>query len=53
MTHPLIVELLAALPEPGEELPVDERETWLKTLDMNLSLIYGHRDRPGEPVKDA
>jgi hypothetical protein len=41
MRHPLIQGLLAALPDPGSPFPAEDRETWLKTLDMNLSVIYG------------
>lgn len=40
MKHPLIQGLLAALPDPGQTFPDDERELWLRTLDMNLSFIY-------------
>jgi hypothetical protein len=49
MKHPLIQGLLAVLPEPGEEFPAEERELWLKTLDMNLSFIYGRATKKPEP----
>lgn len=49
MKHPLIQGLLAALPEPGEDFPAEERDLWLKTLDMNLSVIYGRAARKSEP----
>ena len=41
MKHPLVRGLLSVLPEPGEDFPAEDREMWLKTLDMNLSFIYG------------
>ena len=46
MNHPLIVGLLAALPEPGQEFDANEKEVWLKTLEMNLSVIYKPGRRP-------
>jgi hypothetical protein len=41
MKHPLVQGLLAVLPDPGEPFPAEDREMWLKTLEMNLSFIYG------------
>lgn len=40
MTHPLIVGLLAALPEPGSAFEQEDKDVWLQTFAMNLSIIY-------------
>jgi hypothetical protein len=41
MTHPLIVGMLGALPEPGDDFPEKDRELWLQAAKVNLQLIYG------------
>jgi hypothetical protein len=60
MKHPLVQGLLSVLPEPGENFPAEDRELWLKTLDMNLSFIYGrpskdgmHENHPDTPAARA
>lgn len=50
MKHPLVQGLLAALPDPGDPFPDDDRDLWLQTFDMNLSVIYG---RPQRSRQDA
>lgn len=52
MKHPLIQGLLAVLPEPGTEFPEEERQLWLKTLDMNLSFIYARTTTPSVVPRD-
>jgi hypothetical protein len=47
MKHPLVQGLLSVLPEPGEDFPAEDREMWLKTLEMNLSFIYGRPSSSG------
>lgn len=49
MKHPLIQGLLAVLPEPGEDFAPEDRKMWLKTLDMNLSFIYGRPSKVQPP----
>lgn len=50
MEHPLIVGLLSALPDPGEDFPEEDRELFLKTLEMNLAFIYPRRKSGPSPA---
>lgn len=39
-TPPLILELFARLPRPGEEFPQAERLLWLRAAEAIFALIY-------------
>lgn len=46
--HPLIVEMLRALPPPGEEMSAAEMERWLRAFEGVLRVVY-RVDAPARP----
>ena len=48
----LIRGLLARMPDPKSEWTLPERARWLRTLAVNLAMIYGEKDE-GEIVIQA
>ena len=53
-SHPLMVGMLQALPEPGKPFPAKERERWLRALGVNFEFIYGPTEHEGsEGAREA
>ena len=42
--NPLVLGLLAKMPNEGEDWSISEFVIWLKTLQLNLAVIYGQPD---------
>jgi len=51
MSHPLIVGLLGALPEPGSPFTAEDRQLWLQAAEVNFSLMYGRPSAPDQPSR--
>jgi hypothetical protein len=51
MTHPLLRELLAMLPPPGEPFSRERRQHWVEAADAVLALVYG--DESDEEIQDV
>ena len=51
MSHPLIVGLLGALPEPGSPFTAEDRELWLQAAEVNFSLMYGRPPPPQDKLR--
>jgi hypothetical protein len=51
MLPPLVTELFARLPKPGEEFPQAERLLWLRAAEAIFAMIYkpASPSNPDEP----